>query len=476
MAGVSVTIESLNDVKRAFSDFQTDVESSSDKISSCTEQILVEVEQSVKKQENVVTVLEDKVSSLINEIEQIQSTIISVNARISSLKTEIVNLEKQRPQWETRLSQMKQQKRQLEAQRNNSRGDTSGIEAQIRAIENQIQNCRRTLSQINEQIASAKKQQADNERKRAELKDSKTRKENDLSTTKSELSRAKSKLERLSAAGDSVEREIANLNMAARKFERNSTSSNAASKAGVDKCIAEIEEYMSVNLSASGSNISAPSSPSQIDLPSSMNTPEELQLIREMEANGAFDVSSLELLNSPRSMSGSRIPAITIELPANTRRYSIDSFSDQVLGQEDGLNTLSVYDFLTNYENRQNNGRDPQSTEAQHEYRQALIEMLMEDFLAETPDISPEQARAEAVEAARLLAALHNPDQTVGGFGFNVTGAGARNVNCALGSLWRHGRARSLYEQVRSASSGWSEEQMRNTYLNVRLHVVDRYA
>ena len=252
MAGVSVTIESLNNVKRAFSDFQTDVESFSDKISSCTEQILIEVKQSVKKQENVVTVLEDRVSSLINEIEQIQSTIISVNAKISSLKTEIVNLEKQRPQWEARLSQLEQQKRQLETQKNNSQGDTSGIEAQIRAIENQIQNCRRTLSQIIEQISSARKQQADNERKGAELKDSKTRKENELSKTKSELSKAKSKLERLSAAGDSVEREVANLNMAARKFEQNSTSSNATSKAGVNKCIAEIEEYLAINLSVSG--------------------------------------------------------------------------------------------------------------------------------------------------------------------------------------------------------------------------------
>ena len=252
MAGVSVTIESLNNVKRAFSDFQTDVESFSDKISSCTEQILIEVKQSVKKQENVVTVLEDRVSSLINEIEQIQSTIISVNARISSLKTEIGNLEKQRPQWEARLSQLERQKRQLEAQKNNFQGDTSEIEAQIRAIENQIQNCRRTLSQINEQISSAKKQQADNERKGAELKDSKTRKENELSITKSELTKSKSKLERLSAAGDSVEREVANLNMAARKFEQNSTSSNATSKAGVNKCIAEIEEYLATNLSVSG--------------------------------------------------------------------------------------------------------------------------------------------------------------------------------------------------------------------------------
>lgn len=259
MPGASVTIESLNNVKRAFSDFQTDVESLSDKISSSTEQILTEVKQSVKKQENLVVVLENKVSSLINEIEQIQTSIISVNSRISSLKTEIVNLEWQKPKLEARISQLEQQKRQLEAQRNNSDGDTSGIDAQIRAIENQIQNCRRQLQQINEQISSARQQQAENERKGAELKNCKVQKDNELSTTKSELSKAKSKFERLSAAGDSVEREIGNLNIAARKFEQNSTSSSSTSKSGLNKCITEIEAYLAVNLGASGSENSGSS-------------------------------------------------------------------------------------------------------------------------------------------------------------------------------------------------------------------------
>lgn len=252
MAGVSVTIESLSNVKRAFSDFQTDVESFSDKISSCTEQVLAEVKQSVKKQENIVAALEDRVSNLINEIEQIQTAIISVNARLSSLKTEIVNLENQRPQLEARISQLEHQKRQLEAQRNNTQGDTSGIDAQIRAIEAQIQSSRRKLSQINEQVSSAKRQQADNERRGVELKDSKIRKESDLSTAKSELSKSKSKFERLSVAADSVAREIANLSMAARKFEQSSTTSNATSKAGVNKCITEIEEYLTIDLGTSG--------------------------------------------------------------------------------------------------------------------------------------------------------------------------------------------------------------------------------
>lgn len=254
MAGVSVTIGSLNNVKRAILDFQTDVESLSDKISSSTERILIEVKQSIKRQESIVTALKDSVITLTNDIEQIQTSIISVNTKVSSLRTEIVILEKQFQQWEKLLSQMEQKKRHLETQKDNSQGDTSRIDTQIRELENQIQNCRRTLSQINAQNSFAKRQQAEVERKGVELKECKVRKEGSLSTTKSELSRSESKLERLSAAGDSVEREIANLNIATRKFEQISISSNTASKAGVNKCIAEIEEYLAINLGTSGHN------------------------------------------------------------------------------------------------------------------------------------------------------------------------------------------------------------------------------
>lgn len=252
MAGVSVTIESLNTVKRAFSDFQTDIESFSNRVHASSEQILVEVKQSLKKQEGIVVALENKVFALANEIEQIQSAIISINARIVSLKTEITNLEKERSQLESCISQLEQQKRQLETQRNQCQDDTSGIDAQIRALENQIHSCRGRMQQCNEQISFANRQLTENERKCAELKATKIKKEDELSSAKAELNRARSKLERLNDAGDTVEREITNLNMATQKFERSSTATNAASKSGVDKCIALIEEYISVNLAGAG--------------------------------------------------------------------------------------------------------------------------------------------------------------------------------------------------------------------------------
>ena len=262
MAGVSVTIESLNNVKRAFYDFQTDIENVSSKISSSTEQILVEVNQSVKKQESVVHTLENRVATLINENEQIQSAIITVNATITSLEAEIANLEKQKPQLEAQISRLEQHRRQLESRRSNSDGDNSGIEAQIRAIDNQIQRCRNTLHQIINQISSAKKQLADCEKQHAELKERKRQKENELSSAKNELKKAKSKLERLAAAGDSVFREVNNLQLSVRKFEQITSTSSETSKAGLNKCIAAIDEYLGTSLSPSDSHSSVASSSS----------------------------------------------------------------------------------------------------------------------------------------------------------------------------------------------------------------------
>ena len=207
------------------------------------------------------------------------------------------------------------------------------------------------------------------------------------------------------------------------------------------------------------------------------NTKQELHQISEMEKNGEFDISALELSRSPRSLTGPRLTEapITLTLPANTQRYSINDFAYQVIEQENGLNSLTVYDFITNYENRQNVGRDSGSALVQREYRQALVESITEDFLMENPGISSTQARADAESYVGILAALHNPDQIAGGSEIGVTGAGIRNVNSALGSLWRHGRAQELYRQVMEASRGWSEDQMRRTYLNVRLNVEDRH-
>lgn len=242
-----------------------------------------------------------------------------------------------------------------------------------------------------------------------------------------------------------------------------------------------LEEYEQVSLGDSfhgneSNRQSQNSSDSDVDWNTTMNTRQELQQIMEMEENGELDVSAIDLLSSNGTMSGRCLPTpITITLPANTRRYSLEDFAEQVLGQEDGLNSLTVYDFLTNYENRQNNGRDTNSSSAQQEYRQALVEVITEDIMSENPELSYEDARNDALSCVGVLAALHNPDQIVGGSGHGVTGAGRRNVNSALGSLWRHGRAQELYEQVREASSGWSEAEMRNTYLNVRLRVEDRF-
>lgn len=257
MAGVSVTTESLHIVKNALSDFQKDIESYSHKISSSTEQILVEVKQSIKKQKDIVTTLENTVSSLIKEIEQIQTSIISTNTRISSLKTGMQNLDKQKSQIESQIFQLEQKKRQLEAQRNTSNGNDNGIETQIRAIEGQMQNYRRTLRQLNEQIAQERKQLAECEKLCAEQKSLKMEKEMVLAEEKNKLNKAKSKLDRLSSAGDSVEREIANLSSAAQRFEQTGSITTTTSKAGVSKCIAEIDEYLRTSLNSSGSHSSS---------------------------------------------------------------------------------------------------------------------------------------------------------------------------------------------------------------------------
>ena len=462
MSNVSVSRDALHSVKTAFRDFQTSVETATDHMKSHAEEIITSTRASIKKQQAVAESLKNKVESLSADIEQCQAQIIGNNNQLSSLKSSIAKASSRSNGLDNQIAQLNAQKQRLLSQ-NSSNGDNSNDNStQIRAIENQIQSCERQRRQLSEQIASMRGQESSLNTQNVKLRDDKTRLDSALATAKNELSKAIEKSEKLKNAGTTVESSINSFLVVAQQFKQTAMTTSGTSQSGIEKCITAIDEYEAVNLNGN-SDAGA----------GSMNTAAESAQIAEMEVAGEFDISTVELLNSVRGHSGSVLTQnpMVFDLPANTQRYSMDDFATQVLMQEDGLNLLTVSEFLHNYEHRANYGRDSGGNTRQAQYRMELVELIMDDILADSPDTTPANARAEAEECASILAALHNPDQIAGGSGFGVTGAGSRSVNSALGSLWRHGRAQELYEQVREASNGMSEEAMNNTRLNVTLHV-----
>lgn len=461
MSSVSVSRDALHKVKTAFRDFQTSVEASTDHMKAHAEDVIASTRASIKKQQAVVESLKNKVTSLSADIEQCQAQIISNNNQVNSLKGGIADASSRVSAFGNQIAQLNAQKQRLLSQ-NSSNGDSGNDNsAQNRTIENQIQSYERQRRQLSEQISSMRSQESSLNTQNAKLRDDKARLDTALATAKGELVKAGEKSERMKSAGTAVESSVSSFLGVAQQFRQTAVTTSSTGTSGIEKCLAAIDEYETVNLGAGAG---------------SMNTDDELVQIAEMEASGEFDISAVELLNSTRGRRGSVLTQnpMVFDLPANTQRYSMDDFATQVLMQEDGLNLLTVGEFLSNYEHRADYGRDSGGNTQQTRYRMNLVELIMEDILAESPDTPPTDARAEAEECASILAALHNPDQIAGGSGFGVTGAGSRSVNSALGSLWRHGRARELYEQVREASAGMSEDAMNNTRLNVTLHVHER--
>lgn len=207
-------------------------------------------------------------------------------------------------------------------------------------------------------------------------------------------------------------------------------------------------------------------------------SPEDRKYIVEQEDSGETeDWSDMSLDRSYSRLSGellSREP-IVIDMPYRAdAKYSKEEFIDQALYQEYGLNNLSVADFLRNYENRRKNGRSPEGSERQKEYAEGLREDIKFEAWQRNKNLTPEQLESIADYRMSGGAALHDPDQVAGGSPDGIHSYGSGKVNSALGSLWGHGRADRLYQQVLQRCEGRTMEQLESIYLNVRLNIHPR--
>ena len=146
-------------------------------------------------------------------------------------------------------------------------------------------------------------------------------------------------------------------------------------------------------------------------------------------------------------------------------------YDRQVKGQENGLNNLTIGDFLRNRERYKENGRDTkEGTAAQQRAREEARADKIADFRKES--MTREEAEKAADEWLKTQAALHDPDQIAGGNPDNVTGMGDSDVNSLIGAQWR-GQAGKLEAAVRAYinENNISNEEIDNIKMNVNLSV-----
>jgi len=139
-------------------------------------------------------------------------------------------------------------------------------------------------------------------------------------------------------------------------------------------------------------------------------------------------------------------------------------FERQLKGQQDGLNRLTVEEFLENVANPVK--RDPKLAKmARRDLYLKLRNRIQED-LSKTmnPIEALKLADVQAKATMSTLAALHNPDLSAGGRDA-ISDFGDRQVNSSIGPQWksRIGGLRRAAEEMAGAGSG-------SGYLNVKLH------
>ncbi|WP_343595604.1 DUF6861 domain-containing protein [Pseudomonas sp.] len=139
-------------------------------------------------------------------------------------------------------------------------------------------------------------------------------------------------------------------------------------------------------------------------------------------------------------------------------------FERQLKGQQDGLNRLTVEEFLENVVNPKE--RDPKV--ARNARRKLYDDLRRRAYDELSKDMSQVEAKKlsakQAKETMSSLAALHNPDLIAGGRDV-ISDFGDRQVNSTIGPQWKS-RVGELIQSVKKQS----KEDGVSGFLNVRLH------
>ncbi|MBU5594939.1 hypothetical protein KQI76_07155 [Amphibacillus sp. MSJ-3] len=160
-----------------------------------------------------------------------------------------------------------------------------------------------------------------------------------------------------------------------------------------------------------------------------------------------------------------RIKEVEVNFKRNDKHDS-EEFARQLKDQEKGMNELTVNEYLKNREKYIEQGRAIEGNAAQQAAREEAYVQKINDLQREGLTLS--KAKKQAKEWLDTQAALHNPDQIAGGKAELIGGLGDKRINSSIGSQWRY-RIDIVDEQIKELAKSMTPEQLKNTYLNVKL-------
>ncbi|QDZ77679.1 polymorphic toxin type 15 domain-containing protein [Bacillus cereus] len=147
-------------------------------------------------------------------------------------------------------------------------------------------------------------------------------------------------------------------------------------------------------------------------------------------------------------------------------KHDSEEFARQLKDPEKGMNELTVDEYLKNSERYIAQGRAIEGNAAQQAAREEAYVQKVNELQREGLTLS--NAKKKAKEWLDTQAALHNPDQIAGGKVEIIGGMGDKRINSSIGSQWRY-RIDIVDEQIKELAKNMTPEQLKSTYLNVKL-------
>ncbi|MEJ8553231.1 polymorphic toxin type 15 domain-containing protein [Tepidibacter sp. Z1-5] len=160
-----------------------------------------------------------------------------------------------------------------------------------------------------------------------------------------------------------------------------------------------------------------------------------------------------------------RISEIEVSFNRNTKHDTAE-FKRQLKAQEEGLNNLTVDEYMENRDRYLREGRALEGNAAQKAERERALQEKINEL--QENGLSWEKAEKEASKWMKSQAALHNPDQIAGGNPLNIGGMGDKRINSSLGSQWKY-RIDAMDEKIRDIAAKMNEAERKSTKLNIKL-------
>lgn len=167
----------------------------------------------------------------------------------------------------------------------------------------------------------------------------------------------------------------------------------------------------------------------------------------------------------PLGMAEHEVPCFRL---SEKHRNLAKEFDDQLEAQQNGLNDLTVNDYLKGRKAFTDGDvvRDPQvAAKAREEFRNELEEKMQDELISggAMPEWAEATAKKMASEKIVTLAALHNPDLFAGGKDI-IGGFGDRRINSSLDAQWP-----SRITGLDGAAQEVPEALRRSTNMNAKL-------